>query len=464
VGTLNPVVVKVLTAIGFAIPVSAYLVLLTRYQVNALLEDQWADVQVIHASYVHFPDWSSLWAQHTENRMFFPNLIVVLLAHTVAYNIELEELLSALMLLAATALLIWAHKRRSPGVPLLYYCPIAFLTLTFAQWQNTLWGFQIAWYLVVLALAVTIALVDRPYLRWPVFAAAILAAVVGSFSSLQGLLIWPVGLVLLYHRRRPPWAFAAWLAVAVGTVALYFHNFRPANEFNLHFLVQFPYQILQFFILALGDTIGVQEKPHQAPNGAVMAFGVVVLVLATIVVLKWGVRRDERTGSPIGVVMIIYGLLFDAMISLGRLFEGVDAASQSRYTTNDVLVLTGIYMTVLGASRSRVRAKRIAEGASTSWKSRPAVARVRTLFDRIDAGLIVRITTVVIAIQILCSVHFGVSGARGLHRQYVTAATITRNIDHEPGIDILTLYFAEPVTLIQTQAHFLKVHHLSLFG
>ena len=62
------------------------------------------------------------------------------------------------------ALLIWAHKRRSPATPLLYYCPVAFVMLTFAQWQNTLWGFQMAWYLVVFALAVSVVLLDRPRL------------------------------------------------------------------------------------------------------------------------------------------------------------------------------------------------------------------------------------------------------------------------------------------------------------
>ncbi|HXW32949.1 MAG TPA: hypothetical protein VEJ87_00080, partial [Acidimicrobiales bacterium] len=457
-------VAKVLTVIGFALPVSAYLVLLTHYQVNAVWEDQWADVPVIRESYVHFPNWSSLWTQHTENRMFFPNVIVVLLAHTVAYNIEWEQFLSALLLLTATALLIWSHKRRSPGTPLLYYCPVAFLTLTFAQWQDTLWGFQMAWYLVVLAMALTIVLLDRPDLRWLVFVSAALAAVVGSFSSLQGLLIWPVGLVLLYHRRRPYWAFAAWVGVAVGTVALYFHNFRRPNEFNLHFLVQFPIQLLQFFLLALGDVVGAQENAHQAPNGAVMAFGAVILVLAAFVVLRWGLRRDDCTGSPIGVALIIYGLLFDALISLGRLWEGLYAASQSRYTTNDVLVLTGIYLTALGASRSRVMAKGIDHGGRTTWRSPPALIRVRTLFDRITPGVVLPVTAVMIAIQIVCSVHFALPDARQAHQEYLKAAAVTRNIDHEPGIDVLEyLYFAEPVTWVRTQAHFLEVHHLSVF-
>jgi hypothetical protein len=158
VGALHPTTVKALTVLGFALPVGAYLILLAHYQVNAIWSDEWSDVHVIVQNFGHFPNWSSLWALHDDNRMLFPNLIVVALAHAVSYNVEVEEYLSALMLFGSVALLIWAHKRRSPATPILFYCPVVFVMLTFAQWQNTLWGFQLAWYLVLLSLALSVTL------------------------------------------------------------------------------------------------------------------------------------------------------------------------------------------------------------------------------------------------------------------------------------------------------------------
>src|ERR1019366_8903735 len=94
---------------------------------------------------------------------------------------------------------------------------------------NTLWGFQMAWYLVLLGLAVALFLLDRPSLTWLVLAAAMAAAVVGSFSSLQGLLIWPTGLVLLYLRRRPWRMIVVWIISAVATGAIYFYNYNFAS-------------------------------------------------------------------------------------------------------------------------------------------------------------------------------------------------------------------------------------------
>ena len=124
VGNLDPRVVKVLTVVGFAVPVVVYIVFLQHYQVNAMWQDQWDDVPVIRQSFINFPDWSSLWVQHVDNRIFFPNLIVLALAHTVHYNITVEEYVSAVMLFAATAVLIWCHndarriRRCSTTVPL----------------------------------------------------------------------------------------------------------------------------------------------------------------------------------------------------------------------------------------------------------------------------------------------------------------------------------------------------------
>ena len=389
VGRFDPRVVKALTVLGFALPVVGYVALVLHYQVNAIWQDQWDDINVIH----HFPQWSSLWYQHTDNRVLFPNLIVVALAHTVHYNIDVEEYLSALMLFGATALFIWSHKRRSPNTPLLFYCPVAFLTLTLSQWQNALWGYQMAWYLVLLSLAVTIALLDRPQaagplgwprLAWPTFVVAALVAVVGSYSSLQGLLIWPVGLVLLYHRRWPRWAFVGWVAAAAVTTVLYFQNFATTRVDNPGLVLSHSWLAVRVFLFALGDVVGVQERLQDPANAAVMAFGVVIFVVAVFVLIRWGIRRDEQSAAPIGIALIVFGLLFDALMTQGRFWLKFDAASQSRYTTNDVLVLAGIYLTVLSGKRLFARDPREVRNSGTRWQLKQPFVWIWGHVERID--------------------------------------------------------------------------------
>ena len=106
---------------------------------------------------------------------------------------------------------------------------------------------------MVLALSVALVLCDHP--RWGrlVFIGAIVAGVVGSYSSLQGLLIWPAGLVVLLLRRRSPLYWLAWMGIAALTTALYFVNysqqFGGSNDADV---LHHPIQELRFFLFPLG--------------------------------------------------------------------------------------------------------------------------------------------------------------------------------------------------------------------
>jgi hypothetical protein len=464
---VNPTVVNVLTVVGFGLPVLGYFYLLSRYSVNVVFADQWDDVPVIHQSYVHFFDWSSLWSPHNENRILFPNIIVVLLAHTVHYNIQVEEYLSAIMLMVATSFLIWAHKRRSPQTPWLYYCPVVLLTLSIVQWENTLWGFQMAWYLVLLSLAAAIVLLDRVKFGWLAFSGAVIVAVIGSFSSLQGLIIWPIGLLLIYHRRRSLSVALIWIVTAVVTVAIYFHDFSGAAGPAPNLAWRHPFAAIEFFLYALGEVVDLPTKLDQPENLVVLLFGVVIVVLALVTILMYGIRRDERGGSPIGVALICFGLLFAAFITQGRLFFGADGASQSRYTTFDLLVLVGIYLAIL--ERPRRSSKSIEPALTAERKSQPVdrTPILQYLTDwaaRIGLSVMRWVVIIAIAVQFAVGIHYGLAGARANYDSQVADVKILRNISHTSDITVRdTLYFAKTSGWIRMQVRVLEEHDLSLF-
>ena len=64
--------VTVMTVLGFVAPVIGYFLLVRGYSLNVVTGDQWDDVVVIARSHAQLFDWSSLWAQHNENRISFP--------------------------------------------------------------------------------------------------------------------------------------------------------------------------------------------------------------------------------------------------------------------------------------------------------------------------------------------------------------------------------------------------------
>jgi hypothetical protein len=349
VDRLDPRLVNALTALGFGLPVAGYFWFLERYSVNAVVGDQWDLIPMIKQSYVHFFDWGPMWAQHNENRIFFPNIVLDLLVHADHLNIQTEEYLGAVMLFAAVVFIVWAHKRRSASTPWLYYCPVAFLAFSVVQYGNTIWGFQLAWYMVLLSLAATILLLDRVTLTWVTLVGALAVAVVGSFSSFQGLLIWPTGLVLLYFRRRSLAQIGVWIAVAIASTLQYFRGYSSVTP-DPQFAIQHPVIALKFFLLSLGDIVGkpIADGKRGYEDTLVMVFGVLTVLLAVGSVLICGVRIDEHSGSPVGVALICYGILFAIMMTQGRILYGYEAASFSRYTTFDLLVLVGVYLVLLG--------------------------------------------------------------------------------------------------------------------
>ena len=109
-------------------------------------------------------------------------------------------LFSALVFVATYFLMLVAVRaylgRRLTFLPVF---SLGVVWFSFVGVSNALWAFQLAWYFVLLFLFATIYfLCIRPRYRPVALTLAILAAILGSLSMVQGFLIWPVG-----ARRAP---------------------------------------------------------------------------------------------------------------------------------------------------------------------------------------------------------------------------------------------------------------------
>ncbi len=314
-----------LAMLGLALPIAAYFWLINHYALNTIYADQWYNISLIE----HPLSFSALWAQHDEHRILVPNLIVLILAHTTHLNVLSEEYLSGLLLCVALGLLILADKRSFRSTPWIYYCPVAFVLLSFVQAGSTLFGFQLSWYLAIVALAVALFLLDRADLNKLALTGAIAAAVVGSFSAFEGLFIWPVGLLVLYRRRCSRGRELAWIAFAVLTGAAYFHNYRWTVDsyWYVHLTLT-----IRFFFLAIGDVVGAQLTNPNTGNEAVLALGVFIFAVACWVIAVYGLRRGTQPGGSIGVALVCVGLLFAVTFTVGRVNGGLSYAAASQYT------------------------------------------------------------------------------------------------------------------------------------
>jgi Bacterial Ig domain len=447
--------------LAMCLPVAVYILFLHHFALNVIFWDQWDDIYLVNH------DWlNNLWAQHDDHRILFPNVVVIMLAQYANLNVVLEEFISAGCLVASTGLIVLAHHRRARQVSWLFYVPVVALLCSINQVQDTLWGFQLAWYMVLLALAATIYVIDHVAISWGHIALALVIAVVGSYSSLMGLFIWPVGLFILLQRRRRRSFVWAWCAGALLTTAIYFHDFtfnQPgvSGPDNLYAL-QHPLESLKFIIFSLGGSVGLPASPSWLP----MAFGAVLLALSLCVLAAFGFRRDTSSGRTIGVALVIFGLFFVASTAFGRAWTGLFL--QSRFNLFYFLLLAGSYLTLINPSA--IRRSELAFTEIPTARSEPDPVRRSTAIARLGRGswrsAMVIVVAVLLCVEVVSGSQQGVKEARAWSAQQRLAAWLTLNIKHVPGsvIDSAELWSGVSPSFTRTLAAEAAAKHLSLFG
>ncbi len=433
--------IGILGVAAFAVPVLAYFAFVSRYGVNVVIFDQWSDVALIGKAFSGHLNVGDLWAQHNQNRILFPNLIVLFLAYTTHLDVHLEEYFSAVLIVGSVVLIIWTHRRRSPTTPLLWYCPVTVLMLSWVQYENTLWGFQLAWYVVMICLAGALFALDHQQLTTASVVAAVAITVVGSYSSIQGLLIWPAGFLLLLYRRRSGKVLIAWASATVATTLLYFLHFKTSQlpPYEIDPLIH-PFFALKLFFFSLGNVAGkpltipvfpVPTHNHLelgAANPFIVVLGVVVFIGAVLGVASIGFGRARERPEPVGVSLILFAFGFDAFTTIGRGLHGYAGVSASRYTTFNMLALVGAYLIVI----SRPSQRRSAVGR----RHRPvrfSLGPIQSTGHGRPARIAVRTIPFLVIVCVVAGAVFGyangVSGARRDHAVEVQATSILREYE-----------------------------------
>ena len=459
---------------ALALPAVALLWFIHRYAVNMIFADQWHDIHIIALSHSGTLTLGDLWAQHGENRVFVPDLLVLVLARTTHFNVVYEDYGSGILLIATAALLILAHRRRSPSTPWIYYFPVVIVLLSLNQGTMTMWGFAVSWYLEIFALAAALFLLDRVALGWLGLAGAIAVAIAGAFSSLEGLLIWPVGLLLLYHRRRGRAMVLAWITAAVVTTGVYLYrfDFTTAGTGTKSFVLTHPVLAVRFFFFAIGDVFGVQvPNTPSAGDYLFCLLGVLIFVVAAWVLVVGLPRRDRSTASPIGVAAVLFGVLYTVALTEGRGSLGLSVLP--RYAIFELLILAGCYLAMLDGSLFEERhglvaniGRRISvaslirrmEGTERGSTDGPWWVRIDHLGLR--AALIVAL-----CLQVVIAPFEAFSAAETWHDQELAAADIAVNIGRAPNSLVRTGLGSswQPVSYIRSMAQAARSEHLSLF-
>lgn len=326
--------------------------LIASLAVNLPHWDQWEtplDLFLLHKqgalSFAHF------WEQHNEHRIFFPKLIFFALGVLSHWNTVWEMWFSyALAWLILGALLMQLRYAARPengghGLSPWLYPLGAFMVFSLTQYENWFWGFQIQWFLNVLALCGCGAFLARRPFTWAGFIGMGVCGGVAMFSLSSGVLMWGVAFLLLSipawrekeRRGRTvllfPTAWALLFVVLLGVYMLGYAN--PVNERSFtQFLSKLP-DFGRYVLTYIGGPLAVTSRDIGMPVAG--AFGILLFAwLAWRILFRLPVEQGRA--RMFFVFLGGYAVASALITGYGRIHLGPLQAGESRYATISLLL------------------------------------------------------------------------------------------------------------------------------
>ena len=308
----------VLLALWAAFNWGATLVDICRFYVVIPTWDYWRVAE--HVTQVKNLDFRFLWTQHNEHRIVFPDIVFsldILLFHgrrLLPILVSVFCYVGCWAILANTILLDGALSRATRVATVL-------LTGILLGWKASALvlaePFLLQWTLCELASLLSLfalTRVARSQSPGPM-ALVVLAAVVATYSSANGLLIWPVLLAACYLLRLSKSQKAVVAVSATAADGLYFIGYRFSGTTNLAGMAAHPMQALAFIAAYLSMPFGGMKSPR---------FGIYVglLNLAVMAVL-FAISIRRRTLATLqGTVLFgsyAFALMTAALTASGRM-------------------------------------------------------------------------------------------------------------------------------------------------
>lgn len=345
---------KLLTLIPFA-----YLIgVVVKYAVAVPYWDQWDLVPLLDKAYRGEITLHDLWAQHNEHRPLFPRLIMLGLARLTRWNISCELAMNIVLALGLFAVFVCQIRitQRKLGVAgLRWAIPInSVIVFSISQFQNWLWGWQIQMILSVLAVVGGIVLLANGDFSWRRFGGAALLGVVATYSFANGVLFWPLGILILLittrGRRERKASVAGWILLSGLTLATYFwHYHKPVEHPPLNLVFQMPVEYARYALKFIGGICGGFSGSTYCADGD-LALGAGLAGIIAVGGASWWLARRQIASIAALLPyagMSAYSLGSALLTGVGRVGFGSQQALISRYCTLAVPLWTSLSVLLL---------------------------------------------------------------------------------------------------------------------
>jgi hypothetical protein len=451
----------VLTGASACIAPILYLLFIDHDAVNSYFSDDWSVVPLVHAALHGHLTLTGLWSQHHESRIPIGNLIDVVFGFTDQLDLRAIIFFSAAVLvLSYIGLLALVRNYIGTRLTPLPVLIIGAIWFSLADVQNALWAFQVSWYLTVFFFVMMLTALLLPERHRPLWlAVAVALALAASLSTVQGFLCWIVGAICILwpgSPRRRRHEVAIWLGTMIVTIAVYLHGYRLSDgdiclartQCTANFELHHPQTVLGFFFALIGNVIpgsttGAIVLKVDDPGRFVLVGAVLFAASVLILVHSWRHRALSRH-PPLPGLLIVFALLFDLTVVVGRGGTGVaGAVYDNRYLMANLILLTAIAIWAL----AHIPTRRLLLATGRRWRV-------------VGICLIFSVFAIFVVVQVAESTTFGVTNGRSSSEGRIATARLFVNASPSCAAVHLLPFLSVPQPVLRDMVQ----DHLGEFG
>jgi hypothetical protein len=367
ISRINPIYVVL-----YVIPIVFLFVFIKQFSVNVPIGDDWVLLSLFHQVKMGTISFEQLFSQHNEHRMFFPKIIFILLAFLSNWNIEVELWFSFIMSLASFFLIYKISQKNFATQSYLFIAVNVISCIIFfspVQVENWLWGFQIAWFLIIACMILATYIIVVPNnlsARYKILISAS-CCFVATFSSAHGLLTWismiPLLISIDLQLKEKVKLLITWFLLFLCSFIGYIIGYqKPSYHPDTFFFIKKPIFFLQYFFNLIGS-------PFESLNQSII-IGIIftsIFVYFNYLFVK-GLFSADKIESNKSITEKIapwlaigwFTVLFALITAIGRSgFGNLSQATSSRYTSIiNLLYISSLQIYLILVSQRRFSSKK----------------------------------------------------------------------------------------------------------
>jgi hypothetical protein len=244
-----------LTGLLLALPVLVFYAVSIGYTVNIPWFDDIENIPYFLLNWIDADTltdkWSALLRPNNEHRVVSARLLVLMQYGLTGHiNFRVLTFLGNLSVLGIAGLLTLNHRRS--GGRYLWLAPAAFFVFNLQYYAMTTMTIMSMQYQLVIFLSfLSLYLLSKN--TTPALVAALLVAVLDTFSMGNGMMVWPAGALLLLYQKQY-YQLVIWVLAAALSIFGYFYgyDFVQGNEKGFEYILANPGQILLGSLAMIG--------------------------------------------------------------------------------------------------------------------------------------------------------------------------------------------------------------------